>query len=263
MALWKAPKRMTGINVDYDTLLFELEGTVGTLTLNVPQKLNAHGKRMREELLHFWRERQNGEETCRVIIMTGAGRAFCAGADIDELGDDRRDIEDIYRATDEMSEVVFLMRRAPQPIIGAIRGWAAGGGFCLALAADVRVVDPTARFLPSFINIGLSGGDMGSTFYLPRQIGLGVAAEYLYTGDFMDADTAARYGLANYVVPPGGLLEKARDLADRMVKKSVLGLRMTKETLNQNIGAASLESSLNLENRNEAICLGSRPTRKP
>ncbi len=94
--------------MNYETLRYELDGTVGTLTLNVPAKLNAHGRKMREELLHFWRARQNDEGACRVIIFTGAGRAFCAGADLDELGDSTRSLEEMYRATDEMSEVVFL-----------------------------------------------------------------------------------------------------------------------------------------------------------
>lgn len=248
--------------MDYETLHYELDGAVGTLTLNVPARLNAHGRKMREELLHFWRDRQNDEGSCRVIIFTGAGRAFCAGADLDELGDGNRPLEEIYRATDEMSEVILMMRRAPQPIIGAIRGWAAGGGFCLALAADMRIVDESARFLPSFINIGLSGGDMGCSFYLPRQVRLGIANEHLLTGEMMDAEGAYRYGLANHLVPAGQLMPKAREIAAKMITKSVLGLRMTKETINQNI-TASLEAAIYLENRNQVLCLGSRPIMNP
>ncbi len=247
--------------MDYETLLYEAAGAVGTLTLNVPAKLNAHGSLMRRELLHFWRDRQN-DESCRVIIFTGAGRAFCAGADLDEMGADHS-IEEFYVSTDEMSEVILLMRRAPQPIIGVIRGWAAGGGFSLALAADMRIVDATARFLPSFINIGLSGGDMGSTFHLPRQIGLGPAARYLYTGDHIDGATAWELGLANYLMPEAQLMPKALELAGKMAAKSVLGLRMTKEAINQNVGPASLEAALYLENRNQVLCLGSRPIRNP
>jgi len=248
--------------MDYETLLYELDGPIGTLTLNVPEKLNAHGRRMRQELLHFWRARQNDEGSCRVIILTGAGRAFCAGADLDELGDSSRPLEEMYRAADEMSEVVFLMRRAPQPIIGAIRGWAAGGGFSIALAADMRIVDASARFLPSFINIGLSGGDMMSSYYLPRQVGLAIANQYLLTGDAMDAEAACRYGLANHLVPPEELLARAGEIAGKMITKSVLGLRMTKETINRNL-SASLDQAIQLENRNQVLCLGSRPITNP
>lgn len=248
--------------MEYETLLYERDGSVGTLTLNVPERLNAHGRAMRKELLHFWRARQNDEGSCRVIIFTGAGRAFCAGADLNELGDASRPLEEMYRASDEMSEVVFLMRRAPQPIIGAIRGWAAGGGFSLAVAADLRVVDPSARFLPSFINIGLSGGDMTSSYYLPRQVRLAIANQYLLTGDAMDAGTACDRGFANHMVAEEELLPKARELAAKMVEKSVLGLRMTKETINRNL-SASLDQAIELENRNQVLCLGSRPIVNP
>jgi enoyl-CoA hydratase/carnithine racemase len=248
--------------VDYKTLLYKVEDAVGTLTLNVPDKLNAHGKQMRHELLHFWRQRQNDEGSCRAIILTGAGKAFCAGADLNEMNVSCS-IEDIYVRTDEMSEVILLMRRAPQPIIGVVRGWAAGGGFSLALATDIRIVDTTARFLPSFINIGLSGGDMGSTYHLPRQIGLGIASQRLYTGDFIDGETAWNLGLANYLLPEEQMMGKARELAAKMVKKSVLGLRLTKEAINQAMGSASLDAVLHLENRNQAICRGGRPLENP
>ncbi len=126
----------------------------------------------------------------------------------------------------------------------------------------MRVVDPSARFLPSFINIGLSGGDMMSSFYLPRQVRLGIANEYLLTGDVMDSQAARRYGFANYLVEPEELMTWARAIAGKMITKSVLGLRMTKETINQNI-SASLEQAIYLENRNQVLCLGSRPIINP
>ena len=103
---------------------------------------------------------------------------------------------------------------------------------------------------------------MGSSFHFPRQVPLGIAAEYLLTGEVMDAGTAYRYGLVNHIVPEGQLIIKARELADKMVTKSVLGLRMTKEAINQNI-SASLEAALYLENRNQVLCLGSKPIRNP
>ena len=252
----------------YETIHFDLDGTIGTLTLDVPGKLNAHTMQMRQDLLHFWRERQNREAECRVIIMTGKGKAFCSGSDIDEMDDaDRpfseRNVEELYRFQDEISELVLLMRRAPQPIIGAIHGWAAGGGFSFALACDIRVADPTTKFVAAYINVGLSAADMGSSFHFPRQVPLAIANEYLLTGETMDAETAYRYGLVNYLVPEEQIMVKARELADKMIAKSVLGLRMTKEAINQNIGSASLESALYLENRNQVLCLGSKPIVNP
>jgi enoyl-CoA hydratase len=252
----------------YETIKFDIEGAVGTLTLNVPKKLNAHTKKMRQELLHFWRERQNDEKTCRVVIMTGAGRGFCSGSDIDEMDDEfrpfyKRDIEELYTFQDEIAEVILVMRRAPQPIIAAVRGYAAGGGFSFTMAADIRVADPSAKFVASYINIGLTAGDMGSSFFLPREVNLGFAAEYLLTGEVIDAETAQRIGFVNYVVPPEQLIPKAKELANKMITKSVLGLRMTKEAINQNIGSASLEAALYLENRNQVLCLGAKPIENP
>jgi enoyl-CoA hydratase len=249
--------------MNYETLLFESEDKIGLLTLNRPEKLNAHSKKMKQELLHFWRATQNNEARCRVIIITGAGRAFCAGADINEMDDQEQPIEEIYHKTDEMSEVLLLMRRAPQPIIVAIHGFAAGGGFYITMAADIRIADPTAKFVVSSINIGLTGADMGSSFHLTREVNLGFAVEYLYTGEVIDAETAQRIGFVNHVVSSEELIPKAKELANNMITKSVLGLRMTKEAINQNMGPASLEFALYLENRNQVLCLGARPIENP
>ncbi len=155
------------------------------------------------------------------------------------------------------------MRRAPQPIIAAVRGYAAGGGFSIALAADLRIADPTVKFVAAYVNIGLSGADMGSSYHFPRQVNLGIALEYLYTGDVIDAETAKSIGLVNHVVPPGDLISRARDIAGKMLMKSPLGLRMTKEVVNQNIGAASLESAIYLEDRNQVLCLSAGPIKNP
>jgi enoyl-CoA hydratase len=249
--------------MNYETLLFEIDEKIGLLTLNRPDKLNAHSDQMRRELSHFWRERQDDEARCRVVINTGAGRAFCAGDDINEMEDEGQPVEEVYHRNDEMCEVILLMRRAPQPIIAAIHGYAAGGGFYIAMAADIRIADSTAKFIASSINIGVSGADLGSSFHFPREVNLGFAAEYLYTGEVIDAETARRIGFINHVVPSGELIPKAKELARKMIAKSVLGLRMTKEAINQSIGPASLESALYLENRNQVICLGGRPIMNP
>jgi enoyl-CoA hydratase len=257
-----------GGKMNYETLVFELDNSIGILTLNVPQKLNAHTKRMRQELLQFWSERQSDRDGCRVIIMTGAGRAFCAGSDVDEMTEEndifgKGNAEEIYRFQDEIARVVLLMRASPQPIIAAVRGYAAGGGFSFTLAADIRIADPSAKFVASYINVGLSGADMGSSFHFPREVNLGFAAEYLYTGDVMDAETAKRIGFVNYVVQPEDLMQKAKGLASKMTKKSVLGLRMTKEAINRNIACTSLETAVQLENRNQVICLATKPIVNP
>lgn len=254
--------------MSYEAIKFEVKDGIGYLTLSVPKKLNAHTFQMRGELLEFWREMQNNEEKCRVIIMTGEGRAFCSGSDIDEMDDAyrpfyKRYAEEIYLFQDKISEVILLMRRAPQPIIAAVRGWAAGGGFSFALAADIRIADPTAKFMAAYINIGLSAADMGSSFYLPREVNLGFASEYLLTGEPIDAEKAEKIGLVNYVVPAEQLIPKAEELARKMVEKSVLGLRMTKEAINQNIGGVGLQTALHIENRNQVLCLAAKPIKNP
>ncbi|OPY00565.1 MAG: putative enoyl-CoA hydratase echA8 [Syntrophorhabdus sp. PtaB.Bin047] len=251
----------------YQDLEFVLKDGLGILTLNVPQKLNACGRRTRSELHSFWSAMQS-EDRCRVIIMTGAGTSFCAGQDVDEMDDPEHPFykwttDEIYSFQHEMSDVILLMRRAPQPIIAAVRGYAAGGGFSMAVAADLRVADPTAKFVASYINIGLSAADMGSSYHFPRQVTLARALEYLYTGDVIDAKRALEIGLVNYVVPAAKLMGKAREIADKMLAKSPLGLKLTKEVANQNIGAASLESALYMEDRNQVLCLAAAPIRNP
>jgi enoyl-CoA hydratase len=251
----------------YDTLKFELRGGAGILTFNAPKKLNAFSKQMRRELWTFWRDIQV-ERKCRVIIMTGEGSSFCAGSDVNDMCDEssfisKRDVEEVYAFQHEMSEVILYMRRAPQPIIAAVRGYAAGGGFSFAMAADIRLADPTAKFVASYINIGLTAADMGSSYLFPRQVNLGLALEYLYTGDVIDAETATRIGFVNHLVSPEELMPKAQEIADKMLTKSVLGLRMTKEAVNQNMGTPCFESALILENRNQVLGLVSAPIKNP
>jgi enoyl-CoA hydratase len=252
----------------YESIVFELEENgLGILTLNEPETLNAHSKKMRKELLAFWRERQN-DDGCRVVIMTGAGTSFCSGSDVREMDDEfrpfyKQNASEVYIFQDQISEVILMMRRAPQPIIGAIRGYAVGGGFSFSMATDIRIADATAKFGAAYINVGLSAADMGSSFYLPREVNLGFAAEYLYTGELIGAEEALRIGFVNYIVPPEELIPKAKALAEKMLRKSVLGLRMTKEAINQNIASASLDAALHLENRNQVICLTSAPIKNP
>lgn len=255
---------MTG---DFKTIKFTLEDRIGMLRLNNPEKLNAITKEMRRELLSFWRNVQTLGD-CRVVIFTGEGRSFCSGSDIGEMDSEKepffkKDVHEIYEFQHEMSEVILSMRRAPQPIIAAIKGYAVGGGFSLAIAADIRIADPTAKFMASYINIGLTAADMGSSFYFPRQTHLGLALEYLYTGEIIDAETAKGIGFVNHVVPSDKLLDKAYEVAKKIAEKSLLSLWMTKEAINQNIGSASLESALYLENRNQVLCMKSFPITNP
>jgi enoyl-CoA hydratase len=201
----------------------------------------------------------------RVVVVRGAGRAFCAGMDVKDLAEIMgKGAEDgkgppglatsghiLQRS---VSEIAIQMRRAPQPLIGAIRGSAAGGGFSLAMACDIRLAGQSARFGANNIRIGYSGGDMGSSYFLPRLIGLSRAAEYLYTGRIMDAVAAERIGFVSRVVPDEQLDQAAEELAREMVSATPFALRLTKEILNTNIDAPSLLAATEVEGRGNLLC---------
>ena len=195
----------------------------------------------------------------RVIVITGEGREFCAGADLSDAlafkdTEAFSEPESYLRiAQERYSNLILGLRKIPQPIIAAVNGPAAGGGFAVALASDVRLASPEAYFVASFINIGLSGGELGCSYFLPRLVGLTHAADILYTGRKVKADEAERIGLVSRVVPREELMETALSYARIMLGKSAGGLRLTKRVLDQNIDAPSLEAAVNLENRNQTI----------
>jgi len=248
----------------FKTLDVEQRGAICILTMNRANKLNALSLGLINDLRNFFSGICNEYRT-RVIIFRGAGRAFCAGTDlgvvteshIQEPGEARYDMGPVQfqynRVQGVLSEIILSMRRCPQPIIGAIHGHAIGGGFSLALACDVRIAGESARMNAGYIRIGLSGCDMGSSYFLPRLIGFSRAAEYLYTGRVIDAASADRFGLVSKVVPDDKLEATALELAEEMLQNSPFGLRMTKEAYNLNVDAPSLESALNIENRNQAL----------
>ena len=241
----------------WETLVFETEGPIGILTLNRPDRRNAINAAMRQDLQSFWREQQDDLEV-RVIVITGAGPGFCSGVDLKEsaaLMGEPMTPQRAYELQTQYSETILLMRRAPQPIIGALRGAAVGAGFSMALACDIRLAAPSAKFQATYINLGLGGADMGSSYFLPRQVGISHASRWLYSGEFFGAEEALKTGLVSAVVPEESLIEEAKQLAGVLVGKSPLGLRLTKEALNQNAGPVSLEAAVKLEDRNQAMLI--------
>jgi enoyl-CoA hydratase len=232
---------------------------IGLITLNRPDRLNAINLDMLEEL-HVLFERLSVDENVRIIIINGAGRGFCSGADLlDEhiaseaatlFSSAAAHLVNIQRV---YSRLIIEMRRLPQPIIAAVNGPAAGGGMCIALASDVIIANPKAAFTPSFINIGLSGGELGSSYFLPKLVGTARAADILLTGRTVDAVEADKIGLISRLVDEKKLMAVALEIAADMLDKTPMGLRFTKEVLNQNQNAPSLESAIELENRNQSI----------
>ena len=242
----------------YETITYESRGPVGILTLNRPECLNAVNQEMSRELRLVLQERLDDLDT-RVLIMTGAGRGFCAGLDMKETMSNMPQggygPQSAYERQRAYSELILLMRRVPQPIIGAINGAATGAGFSFALACDVRLAVDKAKFSAAYINIGVGGADMGSSWLFPRAVGTANAARYLMTGDMFDAREALRIGMVQEIIADDKLMEEAEKLAGIMVSKSALGLRVTKEAMNRNIGGMTLEDAILFEDRNQALCI--------
>jgi enoyl-CoA hydratase len=244
----------------YETIAVEEKDRVAWLTLNRPDALNALDRRLVGELRDYFSALPQRQEI-RIVVLRGAGRAFCAGLDLKEdagdesLGDGPAAGLRIQR---RISEIPMMMRRAPQPIIACIQGPACGGGFAMALASDVRIAGESARMNAAFIKLGLSACDIGVSYFLPRLVGASLASELLLTGRFIHADRALATGLVSRVVPDDALEDAARELVEEMLATSPMGLRLTKECLNASLDAGSLEQVIAMEDRNQILCSQSR-----
>jgi len=243
----------------YRTISVEKRGAVDWLTLNRPEAMNAISLEMVTELNAYFGALYN-DSSVRVVVMRGAGKAFCAGLDIKERhGDAGVEIPfgGGFGFQGFLADVYIKMRRCPQPIIALVQGAACGGGFAFALAADVRIAGESARMNAAFIKLGLSSCDMGVSYFLPRLVGGSVAAELMLTGRFIHAPRALATGLVSEVVPDDQLEAAAQPYVDEMLNASPKGLRMTKEGLSLAIDAPSLEAAMAIENRNQLMCSAS------
>ena len=240
-----------------ENLIYRTENYVGYLTLNRWDKYNAFDLQLIDEFEQFWQERRN-DDSVRVIILDGGeAKGFCAGLDIEGLGAKlfEADPTMAYNGQARMARTLLAMRQAIQPIICCVHGSAAGIGFSLAMASDIRIVAENSRFNAAYINIGLGGADMGSSYFLPRLIGSGRANEFLLTGNWMSAEEAMQLGFASRLVPKEKMMETAEELAKIMVAKTPLALRMTKEAINVNIDCGGLEAALQMEDRNQMMVM--------
>lgn len=242
--------------MNYETIEYESKDEgIGILSLNRPRRYNSVSHQMMEELEAFWKERLYDLDT-HVIILKGNGeRGFCAGLDMKENVKMAPDMntDQFYRFQARLARLNLAMRQAPQPIICAVHGAAAGLGFSFALASDVRVITRDARFSAAYINVGLGGADMACSYFLPRLMGAGRAYEFMLTGNFMSAVEAMALGLVSRIVERDKLMETALDLASTMNTKNPMGLRLTKEAINMNLDAGGLEQALNMEDRNQVL----------
>ncbi len=244
--------------MEYEAIEVRKDGPITWLTLNRPHNLNALSAQMVADLEDFL-HRLHTDSTTRVVVMKGAGRGFCAGLDLKEQNRGGTELGGSTTGTIEvqrrMSDLTRAIHHAPQPFIAAIRGPAAGGGFALALACNVRIAGESARFNAAFIRIGLSACDMGTSYFLPRTVGSSVAYELLLTGRFINAQRALATGLISELVPDAEVETAAAKLAQEMIETSPLGLRLTKECVAMSIDAGSLEQAIAIEDRNQVLCV--------
>lgn len=239
---------------DYECLQLERPRPgIVLLTLNRPRQLNAVSEAMFGELVEACTEIE-ANSSDRVVVITGTGRAFCAGLDL-ELAENilAKESSDLLATLNRWGESLMALRNLSKPVIAAVNGAAAGGGLAMSLACDVRIASNHAKFNVAFIKLGFTGGDMGVSYLLPRVVGLGHASELMLTGRFVGADEAARIGLVNRVVSPDELIEAAMACATEIAQNDALGVALTKHVLQESLGATSLSSAMDLENRNQAL----------
>jgi enoyl-CoA hydratase/carnithine racemase len=245
---------MTGRSRRYQTLHIERRGALEVLTLDRPSALNALDPAMVRELTDYFTALHDRIDV-RVVLMRANGRAFCAGLDLKawSLAGDERGVHLSLDVQRRIARVIKLMRSCPQPVIGLGHGAACGGGFSLMLACDVRIGTPSLRMNAAYIKIGLGGADIGSSYLLPRLVGLSVAAELLLTGRFIGGERALAVNLLSQLVAVERLLEAGLELADEMLATAPMGLRLTKDALNLAIDAPSLEAAMAVEDRQQVM----------
>jgi len=216
------------------SFLYDLDAktSVATITLNRPERLNALTFEVYKDLRDTF-QRLDTEPGVRAIVVTGAGRAFCSGGDVEDiigalLGRDLTALQEFTRLT---CDLILAMRRCRRPIVGALNGTVAGAGAVIAAACDIRVAAESAKIAFLFAKVGLSGADMGAAWLLPRIVGYGHATEMLLTGDFVDAKRAYEIGLYNRVVPQTQVLPEARTIAEKLARGPSAALGVTKQAL--------------------------------
>lgn len=239
---------------ELETLAFEvLEGDIGVLRLNRPDRMNSQTVRMFRE--YGIAARALRDSTLRALILTAVGeRAFCAGFDLDEIDViTRMGVREFLKFLETATGGLQAIRHLPFPVIAAIHGPATGGGMALALAADIRLVAPTAKFSAASVKVGLSAGELGTSYTLSRLVGPGRAAEIGYTGRLVEAEEAVAIGLANRMAAGDTLFGDAVAMARQIAANSPGGVRMSKRAIQRNQEITSYAAALELENRGQAL----------
>ena len=236
---------------------FALDGATGvaTITLARPDRLNALTFAIYGELREVI-DRAGAEDAVRALVLTGEGRAFCSGGDVDDIIGElfSRDMKGLLEFTRTTGALIASLRRVRKPVVAAINGTAVGAGAVIALACDIRIASASAKLGFIFPKVGLCGADMGAGYLLPRVVGLGRASELLFTGDIVGAEEALRIGLVNRVVPPDECVPAAQAFAARLASGPAFAHAMTKQMLESEHGL-TLEQAIEAEAQAQAICM--------
>ncbi len=247
---------------DYKCLLYEVKDAVATLTLNRPERLNALGDTLREDL-HAAVLRASQDGDVRAVVLTGAGKAFCAGGDVkamNEAKEGRAERPLAEKVAPLRDRVLLALRDAPKPVIAAVNGAAAGAGMNLALGCDIRLASTAAKFTQAFVKRGLHP-DWGGTYFLPRLVGMAKACELVFTGDVIDAQEALRLGLVNAVYPPEELMRATYELAQKLAAGPPVAIRLAKRALYHS-EAADLRAALEFETFAQNVCFETEDARE-
>ncbi len=237
----------------WEFVLYSQKDGIGTITLNRPEAMNALGGGMRQEILAAL-EQAAADREVRVIVITGSGKAFCAGGDVKEFvsGTSRADADLPLDQRPTRDKIVLLIQAAGKPIIASVNGVAAGGGCNLALACDMRIASDRARFGEVFVRRGIHT-DWGGIWFLPRLVGYAKAAELIFSGEVIDAAEAMRIGLVNKVVPHEELTRATREFALKFAKNAPIPIALAKKAL-RNYARMDLVQALDHEQIAQEIC---------
>ena len=240
---------------DWQHFRFEVADGVATVTLNRPEKMNPLTFESYADLRDLLHELPHREDA-RVLVIRGEGKGFCGGGDVNEIIGEliKMDPRDLIGFTRMTGEVIRAMRECPVPIVAGIQGIAAGAGSVIALASDFRVCTTRARFAFLFTKVGLSGGDMGAAYLLPRMVGVGRATELLMLGDTIDAETADRYGLVSQLVEEDALDDAVDVLARRLADGPTLAFAQTKSLITRELDMP-IGSAMELDAMTQALLM--------
>ncbi len=235
-------------------LIISKRDDVEWICLNRPDVSNALNGELTDSLYNYFNELRTNRSV-RVVVLKAKGRNFCAGLDLKakDFGYSERSVAGAWSIQRRIGDIYRAMRRCPQPIVALLQGAAVGGGFSLALASDIRIAAESARMSAAYIKIGLSGADMGSSYFLPRLIGVSLASELLLTGKFIDAERSLRFGLVSEVVKEEFLESAGEKLCSELLQTTRMGLNLTKEALNLGIDAPSLDAAMAHEDRHQVM----------